>query len=224
MSVVVGLAWLGLSIFLAWVTTKDMPAGYGTAMFLTVFVAAFPSTHFIAHGLPSWIDPSTKVVVRGGPGRPNRLTTFARSKGRRWTLIGIAVLAVALLGGWLLERAMGLPERHVREAVMAAQIWQKQPDQAVARCLAGVPRAQAESCPLTYRVSVRGARAVLELASNGCHHPGIRACVQQHLGRAELDMSARQLDSIDYAGGTTITVDSPQLAGTAVVPAERLEP
>jgi hypothetical protein len=182
-----------------------MPDGYGNAIFLFQFVGAFVSGGFMAMGLPTAIDPSTKVVVTDRAGHTSE-TTWPREKGRRYAIIGGVVFLATNAGGYVLDRALGLPDRYVAKVADRVRDWTRAPQPELDACLATVWTRETEVCHARYRVTTSGGHAPITLRTATCPTPALAACVERALARGTIDLDRRQLDSVEYAGGVDVDV------------------
>ena len=206
MAVLTFFAWMGVCALASWLTAFRMPDGYGNAIFLVQFFGAFVSAGYMAMGLPTAIDPTTKVVVSGGHGNPNRVTTWPRRKGVKLAIIGGVVFVVSNLGGYILDRALGIPSRHLQKAERAAEGWVRGTHPALEACLATTWSREPVACTLAYRVSATDDVAVLELDQAMCPHAAIQACATRHLAHGTVSVDERQLATLSYASAGRIKI------------------
>jgi hypothetical protein len=222
MGVVVFFVWIGVCALVSWLTAFQMPDGYGNAIFLLQIVGAVVSGALLAMGLPTAIDPKTKVVVSGSGGGPNYYTTWPRRKGVKLSIIGGAVFVVTNVGGWYLDVAMGLPYRHAWKVQWRAESWAREARPELDACLATFWTRSFETCQLRYRVTRHGTAARLELRKATCPSPPVAACLEQTLSGGTIYVEKRQLDSVEFAGAIEVDVSVTDLHGTgAALPAER---
>jgi hypothetical protein len=222
MQVLTFFAWLGVSALVSWLTAFQMPDGYGNAIFFVQFVGAFVSAGFMAMGLPTAIDPTTKVVVTNRLGN-NIETTWPREKGVRYAIIGGVVFVVANVGGYVLDRALGLPDRYRSKVADSVRHWTRDPQPALDACLATVWTRELETCKAQYRVTTSGGHAHSTLRRVTCPTTALSACVQRALATGTIDVDRRQLDSLDYAGAIDVDVELMLLGRGPPPPAERPE-
>lgn len=220
MQVLTFFAWLAFCLGVSWLTAFQMPDGYGNAIFLFQFVGAFVSAGFLAMGLPTAIDPSTKIVVTNRLGR-NIETTWPREKGRRLAIIGGVVFLVTNVGGWALDRAMGLPDRYQEKIADRVVAWTRAPRPELDACLATVWTRDIETCKVRYRASMSGGQARAELRTATCPTAPLAACVQKHLASGVVDMDVRQRASLSYAGGIDVDVEVKLMGRGPPPPVER---
>jgi hypothetical protein len=222
MGVVVFFVWIGVCALVSWLTAFQMPDGYGNAIFLLQIVGAIVSAGCLTMGLPTAIDPTTKVVVSGPGGGPNVYTTWPRRKGVKLSIIGGAVFVVTNVGGWYLDVAMGLPQRHAAKVQWRAEIWAREARPELEACLATFWTGPLETCQLRYRVTRDGSAARLALRKATCPSPPVAACLEQTLSGGTIYVEQRQLDSVEFAGAIELVVSVAGLRGTgAALPAER---
>lgn len=222
MAVLVFFAWLGVCALVSWLTAFQMPEGYGNAIVVVQFFGAFVSGGFMAMGLPTALDPTTKVVVSGPGGGPNVYTTWPRRKGVKLAITGGIVFVVTNVGGWFLDVAMGLPQRYRWPLEAQARGWADAATPSLEPCLARTWTARPETCQLRYRVTVRGGAARMELRRASCPTPAITECVRAHLDGGTFTLDKPQLDSLEFAGALDVAVSLDGLRGTgAARPAER---
>jgi hypothetical protein len=157
-------------------------------------------------GLPTAINPSTKIVVTNRNGN-NIETTWPREKGVRYAVIGGVVFLVTNLGGYALDRAMGLPDRYVEKVADRVRDWAQTSPPALDVCLATVWTPQVETCTVRYRVAVSSGQAHADLREARCPHAPLASCIQQHLASGIVNVDKQQLASIAYAGAIDVAVE-----------------
>ena len=217
-------AWLGIQIGGGYAFDATMPHGFGNAIFGLQILGAIVAGGFFAMGLPTALDPSTLVVVSGrGRGSPNVWTTWPRKKGLRLTSIGLAITFVVNVGGYIVDRAAGVPRRHRLTAQRAIDDWMRRPPPELATCLAKLYATERSTCQVTVNVRVDGASLTIQTDEVTC--PGstpIATCVRgmapAHLPFDDLEERA----SLAYAWGGTEVQLTAELRGLGgLPPAER---
>jgi hypothetical protein len=218
MVVLVFFVWLGFCALVAWLTAFQMPDGYGNVIVSVQFFGALISGGFIVTGAPTAIDPSTKVVVSGPGGGPNREVTWPRKKGVRYVIIGASVFVVFNIGGWIADVAMGLPARYVFKVKLSVDQWVAGAEPTLAPCLATAWNAKPETCTLRYRVTTPRGAARLDLVKASCPTPAIEACVVRHLAGGALTVQPRLRDSIAFSDAVDVWVYLTSVSGTGPPP------
>jgi len=128
------------------------------------------------------------------------------------------------VGGWVLDKAMGLPDRYVWKVESSARSWTRVARPALDACLATVWTREAETCALRYRVTTAGGAARLDLEKATCPSAPVEMCVTRHLAGGEFTVERRSLDSLEFAGAIEIDLEMTDLRGTGPPPpAERTE-
>jgi hypothetical protein len=221
MAVLVFFGWLAFCGVVSWLTAFQMPDGYGTALFALQIIGAIISSGCMAQGLPTAIDPSTKVVVTNRLGN-NFETTWPREKGMKIAIAGGVIFLVTNVGGWFLDTGMGLPERYMTKVHDKVVDWTREPPRPeLDACLTTVWTPGVETCEVRYRVTTSGGRARVDLRKATCPHAPLATCIEKQLAGGEIDVDKRQLDTLAFTGPLDVAVKV-SLTGTGPPPpAER---
>ncbi len=235
--------WMGACALVSWRTAFQMPDGFGNAIFGMQILAAAISGALMAAYLPSLINPRFEIITSVNQATGHlRTKTIPRRTAARAVAIAVAVFLAGNIGGYALDRAMGLPDRYADDAVPALTTWVTH-EPALARCL-GTVWAPATPCTLVIAVSADDAvaertsasgsaplRASIEHArcggassastnvadAAGSPAGALARCATESLRDGTIELPARRHASFAYAGETRLTVVT-VLVGTGPPP------
>lgn len=199
--------WVGVCALVSWRTAFQMPEGFGNAIFGLQLLGGGISSLLMAMGLPPAINP--------------RITTMAKRSAWKLVAVAIVVFLAGNIGGYALDRGMGLPKRYADDAVSPLATWVSS-EPALSSCLAKV-WSKPTGCSLTFVVreptdeSAHAQSLDVSLETASCGNAALEACAREAFAKGTIQVSFVRRESFAYAGETRIDI-STLLVGTGPPP------
>jgi hypothetical protein len=202
------LLWLGVCALVSWRTAFQMPDGFGNAIFGCQLLAGAISSLMMAIYLPPAIG---------------QMRTMPRRTAQKFVAIALVVFLAGNIGGYALDRGLGLPERYADDAVPPVAAWISQ-EPKLGKCLATV-WAPASTCTLDFVVTPderlpAGSFSVFVVLSR-CGNPALEGCTREGLTNGTITLPERRAASFAYAEYTRIRITTILVGRGPPPPVER---